>query len=220
MSIYDDYFNPSTMFGGGDARGDADKGYNQARAGMDPYAQGGMNDWNQYHQWMQQQGNTLNQYGNPADWQWKHANMSPDDFYNQMMGGYQQSPQAKYAMNQMTNATDHAASASGMLGSGAYGKALNQNANQISQNDMQQYWNNVMGAMNKQSGFINNFQGQQNNWQNAMRWGANTGFNAASNEGNWAVGEGNANAADDWKRQQGMEQMIGMAARGMGGGGM
>lgn len=215
MGMYDDYFNPSTMFGGGDARGDADKGYNQANGYMQPYYQGGVNDYNQYQQNLQNQGQMLGKYGNPADWQWQHANMSPDDFYNQLMQGYQQSPQAKYAMNQMTNATDHAASASGMLGSGAYGKALNQNANQISQNDMQQYWNNVMGGMNQQSGAINNFQGQQANYQNGLRWGADTGFNAGSNMGNWAVGEGNTNAQDDWKRQQGMQQMIGMAAQGM-----
>lgn len=219
MGLYDDYFNPTTMFGGGDARGDADRGFNQANGYMQPYYNGGVNDYNQYQQWLQSQGKMLGQYGNPADWQWKHAGMAPDQFYNQMMQGYQESPQAKYAMNAMTNATDHAASASGMLGSGAYGKALNQNANQISQNDMQQYWNNVMGAMGAQSGFINNFQGQQNNWQNGMRWGAGMGFNAGQNMGNWAMGKGMYDAQDDWKRQQEMNQMIGMATRGMTGGG-
>jgi hypothetical protein len=193
MSLFDDLFSG----GQGAAAGDVGKGYANAGQYMQPFYNGGVNDWNQYNQALQNQGNTLNQYGNPMDWAWRNASLSPDQFYNNAMSGYQMSPQAKYAMNAMTNSTDHAASASGMLGSGAYGRELNQNANQISQNDMQQYFDNYMRSYQGQMGAGQNYQNQMNNYMSGLFGGANMGYNAGNQMGNYAIGQGMANAQGD-----------------------
>jgi hypothetical protein len=196
----------------GGAGNDISNGYNKASSQMAPYYNAGISGLNQYQDYLNKQGQMLDQYGNPADWQWSHANMSPTDFTNMIMSGYSMSPQAQYQMTQQQNAIDHASSASGMTGSGAYGKALQENANQIVAGDQQQYYNNAMQSMGAQSNAINNFQGQQAAYAQGLNNLANYGYGAAGMMGNWAVGRGNAMGANDRQNMADAEQMASMIA--------
>lgn len=204
---YNNYFNPFNN-GSGQADQDMQNGYNSANDYLNPYYQGGTQQWNNMGNWQNNQGQMLNGYGNPMDWAWKNANMSPTQWQNNIMAGYQESPNAQYATQAMERAMNNGASASGMTGSGAFYRALNQNANQISQTDQQQYFNNAMNSYYGQMAAGQNFQNAQNNWLNNGRWMAGMGYNAGNQMGqnaeNAAYYQGQGDMANQGEWQQGI----------------
>lgn len=87
---------------------------------------------------------------------WLEGQKDPSGFINNLMGGYQQSPWAKFQMSQGQNAANNAASASGLMGSTPFMQASQDYARNISSQDQNQWLQNVLGV-NTQYG-----QGQQN----------------------------------------------------------
>lgn len=169
-------------------------GYGQAMDYMNPYYQGGLADYNRYRSDVGRQGDMFAQYGNPADYAWRNAGTSPQEFYQNLMKGYTTSPQAQYQTDQMQKAAQRAGSASGMTGSGTFFDQIQRNQQDIIAQDQDRWLNNMLGVNNQQMGYLNNFQGQQNDYLNRLNGLANMGFNSANNMGQYAIGQGNANA--------------------------
>lgn len=87
---------------------------------------------------------------------WLKNMKDPSAFINNLMGGYSQSPQAKYLTQQANNAGVNAASAGGLIGSTPYLQQAQQNAGNIASQDMNSWLQNVLG-INSEYG-----KGQQN----------------------------------------------------------
>jgi len=87
---------------------------------------------------------------------WLKKQQDPSGFINNLMGGYQESPYAKFLQQQSIRGGQNAASASGLMGSTPFAQQLQQNAGNIASGDMNQWLQNVLGV-NTQYG-----QGQQN----------------------------------------------------------
>lgn len=140
----------SDVFGGGQQEGYEElmkmlqqgmgemKGYtNEANALLSPYRDIGMGQTNFLQQAI--------------------ANMSnPNEFYNKMMSGYQESPMATRQRQMGTNDALAAASASGMTGSSDLLSQINQQSQNISNQDQQKYFNNMMGINNQGLGMAQN----------------------------------------------------------------
>ncbi len=99
------------------------------------------------------------------------------------MGGYSQSPQAKYEQEQAMRASTAGGAASGMIGSGAFQKALMQNAGDISARDQQRYFGNVMGANSAQMGYLGDLHNQQGQYNQMQQYLTNLGYGAAGQMG-------------------------------------
>lgn len=209
MGLFDD------VFSGGQQQGydDISKGYAQAGQYYQPFWQNGVNANNNISNWANQFANPNPQYANMGQQQWNAAQQTPMDYYNSIMKNYTTSPQAQYALNQMNLSNQRAASASGMLGSGAFQKGIQANANNIMQNDMQQYFNNVQGANNMQMGYLDNYQNQQNRmqdrYQQIMEYLSGLGLNAGQGMADSAIGQGYANAGQDMAQSQGINNFMG-----------
>lgn len=128
---------------------DAQKAYqpyfNQATGAQQPYAQAGQQAIGNYQNWLQGQ-------------------QDPSGFINHLMGGYQESPWAKYSQQQGLRAAQNIGSAQGLTGSTPLTQFAEQQAQGISSQDMQNWLAHVLG-INTQYG-----QGQQN----IMNQGANS----------------------------------------------
>jgi len=116
---------------------DASKVYNQ-------YYQQGMGELQPYNQ-MGQQG--MQNYSNALS-----GMANPTAYINNIMSQYSMSPGAQFEMQQGTQAAQNAASASGMLGSGAYGKGMEEFATGLTSQDMQQYLQNALGVQGQYLG--------------------------------------------------------------------
>src|SRR5579863_535019 len=161
-----------TIFGGGkeEAAQREAEGYDRANTYMQPYQQGGQQDYNSYRNAINQQGAETNRYGNPYEWMWSQAGKDPQQFLRELMSGYAESPMAKYEQEQAMKGATQGASASGMLGSGALLKQLQENAYRISARDHDRYLGNVMDVNNRQMQYGQNLQGERNNYRNGL-WG-------------------------------------------------
>lgn len=153
--------------------------YNQAQGFQNPFYQAGTGAIPQYQQWLQGQ-------------------QDPSKFINNLMGQYQESPYAKYLQDQAMKAALNAASAGGVgnmggagLGSTPFLQQSQQNAANISSQDLQNWLGRVLG-INTQYG-----QGVQN-----MMTG---GQNAANSLSNLARGFGQDISQMEWNRQQGRQ---------------
>lgn len=111
--------------------------YGQAANVQNPFLQAGQGALDNYQGWLQGMQN-------------------PSGFINHLMGQYQQSPWAQYQQQQSMRAGTNEASASGLIGSSPFAQQLQQNASNISSQDMNNWLQNVLG-INSQYG-----QGQQN----------------------------------------------------------
>lgn len=147
--------------------------YNNATGFMNPYNQMGMSEMGQY-----QQG--VNAMSNP-------------NFYNNLMAGYSQSPQAQLQLQQGQNGINAAAAASGMTGSSPEMQQMSQFNQQVSNSDMNNYANQKLGIYNQFLNGAGNMVGM--------------GQNAAGQMGNWAMDQG-ADLAQLYG-QQGMANMYG-----------
>lgn len=173
------------------------QGYGNAMQGMAPFQQGGLDSFGQWKGATNNMGAYLNQFPGMGAGQWASTQQSPQQYYQNIMGGYQQSPQAAYAQQQATRAGNSAAAASGMMGSGAFVNGMQRNANQISQGDQQQYFNNVMGSNQAQMGSLQNYQNQNAQYLAQLQGQSNIGYGAAGKMGDWGMQYGqNMNAAN------------------------
>jgi len=189
MSLFGDMFGDQQQAGR-----DIAKGYKDAQNYMDPYYQGGKQAYGQYTGDLNNIRGQLNQYGNPADWMYSQINQNPADFYQTLMKGYNETPQAQYEQEQMMRAANQGASASGMAGSGQFFKDLQQNAADITSRDQDRYLNNIMGVNNQQMGYLNDYRGLQNQYMNGMNGLSQMGQQAAGQQGQYAIGQGYGNA--------------------------
>lgn len=194
--------------------------YNQAQGYMNPFYQGGMNAFNQWNSNSGDMNKMLGQYGNPADFQWRMAGQDPSQYYQHIMSNYTESPEAKYAQEQAMRAGNASAAASGMMGSGAYQKGIQSNANDISQRDRGQYFNNIMGVNQQQMSAIQNYQQQQAQLRQMLAQQAGMGYGAAGqmsgnamNMSSNAMNEGQQQANWDNQGFNNMVDVAGMAAR-------
>jgi hypothetical protein len=133
-----------------------------------PYSRA-MDQYQQYGQRAENVQNPFLQAGTGAidDYQkWLQSMHNPSGFLNNLMGQYQESPWAKNLQQQGMRANTNAASASGLIGSTPYQQQAQQNAYNISSQDMGNWLQNALG-INTQYGA-----GQQNLM--------NQGFNSAN----------------------------------------
>jgi len=182
-------FNPFHIFGLG-----SDKPYQDAM--------------NQYQDWANKSEGAQQPWYNAGkgaigDYQnWLNSQKNPSEFINNLMGNYQESPYAHYQQQQAMRAGQNAASASGLTGSTPLMQQLQQNAQNISSQDMNQWLQNVLG-INTQYG-----QGQQN-----LMTGGQNAANALTNMYN-TMGQrmGEAAYGKEAGRQQDVWNMIGNIA--------
>ncbi len=108
----------------------ASKVYDQYRSSnqglLNPFYQNGINAIPQYQQWLQGQQN-------------------PSQFINNLMGQYQESPWAHYQQQQGLRAAQNMGSASGLTGSTPLMQQAQQNAENISSQDIQNWLGRVLG---------------------------------------------------------------------------
>jgi len=113
-----------------------------------PYKKG----WDAMQPWLQQAANAQQPYyqagqrgiGGLEDW--LKGMQDPSGFINQLMGGYQESPWAKFQKEEGQRGITNAASASGLIGSTPYMQEGQRYAQGISSQDMQQWLDRVLGA--------------------------------------------------------------------------
>lgn len=206
MGLWDSVSN----FLSGGAKDDAAAGYDEANTYLDPYRRGGAADYNRYRGYVQNQGNQLAPWDNVGTWQYKQINQSPMDYYNQIMGGYAESPQAKYEQEQAMRAATAGGSASGMLGSGAFNKAIQQNAADIAARDQQRYFGNVMGANQMQMGYMGDLRNRQNQYNAMQQYLTSLGYTGAAGMGENAINKGLSNAKYDQSAFDDIAGLVGM----------
>lgn len=129
---------------------------------------------NQYREWANKAQGVQNPFlqagtGAIGDFQkWLSGMQDPSGFINKLMGQYQESPWAKYMQQQGVRAGQNAASASGMIGSTPFAQQLQQNAENISSQDMQNWLGRVLGINTQYGGGLNNLMGYGANAANAL----------------------------------------------------
>lgn len=124
---------------------------------------------------------------------------------NHLMGGYQESPYAKFLTEQGQRAIQHGGAASGMLGSGQEMQELQKNAMGIASGDLQQYLANALGL---RSDYLNRLGGIAGT-EAQQQYGARMGV------GDWRNQLGGALAGDYQQLGQAMggEEMAKAAGR-------
>lgn len=100
--------------------------YEEAKGYQNPFYQAGQGAMGHYQDWLQSQ-------------------QDPSKFINNLMGQYQESPYAKYQQQQGMRAAENMGSASGLMGSTPLTQFAQQNAQNISSQDMNQWLQNVLG---------------------------------------------------------------------------
>lgn len=83
--------------------------------------------------------------GMPMFQNWLKSMRDPSAFINHLMGGYQESPYAKYEQEQGMRTAQNIGSESGLTGSTPLMQFAQQNAQNISSKDMNQWLQNVLG---------------------------------------------------------------------------
>lgn len=77
---------------------------------------------------------------------WLKTMQNPSGFINNLMGGYQESPFAHFQQDQAMRSAQNMGSASGLTGSTPLTQFAQQNARDISSQDMNQWLQNVLGV--------------------------------------------------------------------------
>lgn len=168
---------------------------NQAQGTQQPYLNAGQGAIGDYQKWLQGQ-------------------QDPTKFINDKMSQYQESPYAHYMQQQAMNAAQNAASMGGLpngmggagIGSTPLMQQMQQNASNISSQDMNKWLQNVLG-INTQYG-----QGQQNlmqGGQNAANSLTNMYNQMGQQMGEAAYGKESGKKQDFWNTLGGVGSMIG-----------
>lgn len=146
-------------------------------AGLGQFVSGifGGNDkpYRKYAQEMEENLNQAKQYYNPfyeagtsalPQYQQSLDEMKdPQAFFKKIMGGYQESPWAKFQQEQGQRALTNSASAGGLIGSTPFMQAGQDYTHNIGSQDMQQFLQNILGIKSGyQSGLGNLISGGQN----------------------------------------------------------
>lgn len=178
-------------------------------SGEDAY-QDAMDQYTKYMNQAQQTQNPFYNAGKGAigDYQnWLNTMKDPSSFINNLMGGYQQSPWAKFLTQQGTRSAQNSAAASGLTGSSVLGRDLADYSEKISSQDMGNWLNSVLGV-NQQYGAGEG---------NLMNMGANSAnaltkllSNYGSNMGSLAYGKDMAEGQDMGNLVGGIASIIGM----------
>jgi hypothetical protein len=134
-----------------DAAKELEKYLSQAKEYQNPFYNAGVGGIGKYQDWLKSQEN-------------------PSEFINNLMGKYQESPWARYQQNQNNRAATNFGSENGLIGSTPLLLQQQQNAQNLSSQDMQGWLQNVLG--------INNNVGQ--GYGNLINTGANSA-NALTN---------------------------------------
>lgn len=187
-------------------------GYDKALGYMNPYVNGGLEDYNRYRGDVGGKGDMLSGYGNLADYQWRQAALSPQEAYQNKMAGYATSPQAQYQTQQMQQAADRGGSASGMLGSGTYFDKLQRNQQDIIAQDQDRWFNNMNTQENQAMQGIQNFQGQEADYLNRMKGLTDLGFDAAGQAAQMEMQKAQAEAAAAQGKSNGFGNLMNMGA--------
>ncbi len=155
--------------------------YDQGLGYLNPYQQAGTQALGQYQGY-------LNQF------------QDPNQYYNNVMSNYQQSPAAQFQIQQGEQSANRAAAAGGNVGTPAEQKALMQYSQGVSNQDMQQYFNNQMGISNQYGQGLGNLMNQ--------------GFGAAGQMNQNRMGLGDA--IGNWYQNMGQNAMYGQQAQNQG----
>lgn len=128
----------------------------------------------QYQQWANKAQGAQNPFlqagtGAIGNYQnWLSGMQDPSKFMNNLMGQYQESPYAKYMQQQSMRAAQNMGSASGLTGSTPLQMQAQQNASNISSQDMQNWLGNVLGINTQYGQGQNNLMGMGANSANAL----------------------------------------------------
>lgn len=137
----------------GDAMKQFEKYFGRAGQYQNPFYNAGTGAIPQYQEWLQGMKN-------------------PSGFINNLMGGYQESPFAKFQQQQGVRAAQNIGSASGLTGSTPLTQFAQQNAQNISSQDMDQWLQHVLGINSQYGQGLGNLmsggQGAANNLSNLM----------------------------------------------------
>ena len=161
----------------------------------DPYKKG----MEEYEKWIGQARDVQNpflQFGQnamPGYEQWLGGMKDPSSFIKNLMGQYQQSPFAQFQQEQAMRAAQNMGSASGLTGSTPLTQFAQQNARDISSQDMNQWLQNVLG-INEQYG--KGLFGQMGMGQHAADMLSNMYGQAGQDMASGAFGENAGHMAD------------------------
>jgi hypothetical protein len=128
----------------------------------------------QYQEWAAKGEGAQNPFldfgkqGLPKFQQWLSGMQDPTKFINNLMGGYQESPYAKYQQEQGMRTAQNVGSASGLTGSTPLMQFAQQNAQNISSKDMNQWLQNVLGVNTQYGQGLENQIGVGQNAANAL----------------------------------------------------
>lgn len=123
--------------------------YEQAQGYQNPFWQAGSGAIPQFQQWLQSQ-------------------QDPSGFINKLMGQYQESPFAKFQQQQGIRAGQNAGSASGLTGSTPLTQFMQENAQNISSQDMQNWLGNVLGINTQYGAGLGGMMGMGQNAANSL----------------------------------------------------
>jgi hypothetical protein len=158
----------------------------------------------QYQQFANQGANAMMPYMNmgtnamPAYQNWAQSMSNPSQFENNMMNQYQESPNAKYMQQQAIRSAMNAGAANGLGGSTPMMQQIQQNAGNISQQDMQNWMGNAMGINQMYGSALSNQIGMGEMGSNSL---LGLYGNEASAMGNAAYGQQagkNQNKSNIW----------------------
>lgn len=123
--------------------------YNRAKNIQNPFYQMGVGAIPQFQQWLQGMQN-------------------PSGFINSLMGQYKESPYAKFQQEQGIRTAQNLGSASGLSGSTPLTQFAQQNARDISSQDMNQWLQNVLGINTQYGAGVGNLLSGGQNAANAL----------------------------------------------------
>jgi hypothetical protein len=134
----------------------------------------------------------------PQYQEWLNGQKDPSKFINNLMGGYQESPYAKFQQQQAMRAGQNSGSANGLLGSTPLMQQMQENASNISSGDMNNWMSQVLGINTQYGNGLNN---QMQSGQHA----ADQMSNMYQNAGDWM---GNAAYGREFGHQQDRSNII------------
>ena len=176
---------------------DYSEGYRKAQEQLQPYTEAGQRALQGMEGYLGQRGRTLSQYGEPADWMYRQIGATPQEYYQTLMGGYEESPQYQQQLAAMEKAIANAAAASGMTGSGSFYDTWQRGAKDILSADQQQWLENMLRSTQQQQSYLGDYRGQQMQYLQAMQNLAQMGLGAAGGMGEAQIGEAQARASSD-----------------------
>ena len=134
----------------------------------------------------------------PQFQQWLNGMKDPSAFINHLMGQYQESPFAKYQQDQATRAARNLGSASGLTGSTPLTQFAEQNARDISSQDLNSWLQNVLGINTQYGAGVNSQITGGQNAANALT-NMNTEFGKAMAEAKYGQKAGeNQDTSNIW----------------------